>query len=149
MKTAHARALSRPAGALLAAIMLAAAGCSAGGGSTPAGPPGAAHDAAAVSSSGPAVAGRATGPISGRRGSGSRMAWAPSLPRCPHAGGTPAPGRTAGSSGRQARISRSRAAGPGGQAGTVSPAPASCLPPAPVPAKCPRNPRLQLPCREA
>jgi len=45
MKTAHARALSRPAGALLGAIMLAAAGCSAGGGSPPAGPPGAAPKA--------------------------------------------------------------------------------------------------------
>jgi len=148
MRTAHARALSRPAGALLGAVMLAAAGCSAGGGSAPGGPPAAAHDAVAVSSSGRASAGRATGPISGRRGSGSRMAWAPSVPRCPHAAGTPAPGRTAGSSGRQAGVSRSRAADPDGQAGTVSPAPASCLPPAPVPAKCPRNPRVQLPCRK-
>jgi len=148
MKTVHARALSRPAGALLGAIMLAAAGCSAGGGSAPAGPPAAAHDAVAVSSAARASAGRAAGPISGRRGSGSRMAWAPSLPRCPHAAGTPAPGRTAGSAGRQARISRSFAADPGGQAETLSPAPASCLPPAPVRANCPRNPRVLLPCRK-
>jgi len=148
MRTAHARALSRPAGALLGAVMLAAAGCSAGGGSALGGPPRAAHDVVAVSSSGRASADRATGPISGRRGSGSRMAWAPSLPRCPHAAGTAAPGRTAGPSGRQAGVRRSRAAGPDGQARTVSPAPASCLPPAPVPATCPRNPRVQLPCRK-
>jgi hypothetical protein len=147
MKTAHARVLSRLAGALLGAIMLLAAGCSAGGGRAPADPPGAAHDAVAVSSSGHGFTGRTAGPIGGKRGSGSRIAWAPSLPRCSYAAGTPAPGRT-GASGPRASIGRAGATNPSGQAGTVSPAPVSCLRPAPVQAKCPRHPHLLLPCRK-
>jgi hypothetical protein len=152
MTTAHARALSRLAGVLLGAVTLLAAGCSAGGGSGPrAGPAVAAHDAVAVSPSGPAFAGRtpaATGPISGRPGSGSRIAWAPSLPRCSYAAGTPAPGGTGAASGRQARISGVGAAAPGGRAGALRPAPARCIRPAPVPVKCPHTPHLQLPCRK-
>ena len=139
MTTAHGPALSRLAGVLLGAITLLAAGCSAGGGSGPrAGPAVAAHDAVAVSSSGPALAGRAPGttrPVSGRRGSGSRIAWAASLPRCADAAGAPASGRTG-------------ATDPGGRAGTLRPAPARCIRPVPVLAMCPRHPHLLLPCRE-
>ena len=92
MTSAHTRAVSRLAGALLGAITLLAAGCSAAGGARRprADPAVAAHDAVAVSPSGRAFGGRApaaTGPISGRPGSGSRIAWAPSLPRCSYAGG--------------------------------------------------------------
>jgi hypothetical protein len=155
MTTAHARALSRLAGALLGAITLLAAGCSAagGGGGPPASPAVAAHDAVAVSPSGRAIAGRApaaTGPISGRPGRGSRIAWAPSLPRCSYAAGTPAPGGTGAASEGQARISRVGAADLGGRAATLGPAPARCVrpAPAPAPAKCPRNPHLLLPCRK-
>src|SRR5439155_1090062 len=90
----------------------------------------------------------ATVPISGRPGSGSRIAWAPSLPQCSYAAGTPAPGGTGTASGPQARISRAGAADLGGRAGTLRPAPARCVRPAPVPAKCPRNPHLLLPCRK-
>jgi hypothetical protein len=67
MTTAHTRALSRLAGALLGAITLLAAGCAAAGGSggPRADPAVAAHDAVAVSPSGRAFGGRApavTGP---------------------------------------------------------------------------------------
>jgi hypothetical protein len=149
MTTAHARALSRLAGALLGAIMLLAAGCSVGGGSSPqTDPAGTAHDAVAVSSSGRAFADRTAGPIRGRRGSGSRIAWAPSLPRCSYAAGTPGPAPTGAASGRQARISRVGAADLGGRAGFSRPAPAPCVRSAPVPAICPRNPHLMLPCRK-
>ena len=153
MTSAHARAISRLAGALIGALTLLAAGCStAGGGGGPrADPAVAAHDAVAVSPSGRASGGHApaaTGPISGRPGSGSRMAWAPSLPQCSYAAGTPAPGGTGTASGPQARISRAGAADLGGRAGTLRPAPARCVRPAPVPAKCPRNPHLLLPCRK-
>jgi hypothetical protein len=153
MTTAHTRALSRLAGALLGAITLLAAGCSAagGGGGPRADPAVAAHDAVAVSPSGRAFGGRApavTGPISGRPGSGSRIAWVPSLPRCSYAGGTAAPGGTGAALGRQARISQVGAADLGGRAGTLRLAPARCVRPAPVLAKCPRDPHLLLPCRK-
>jgi hypothetical protein len=141
MTTAHAWALSRLAGALLGAVTLLAAGCSAagGGGGHRAGPAVAAHDAVAVSPSAPAFSGRTpapSGPVGGRPGSGSRIAWAPSLPRCSYA-----------PSGRQPRVSGLDAA-PGGRAGTLLPAPVRCVRPAPVPATCPHNPRLLLPCRK-
>jgi hypothetical protein len=150
MTTAHARALSRLAGALLGAVTLLAAGCSAagGGGGHGAGPAVAAHDAVAVSPSAPAFSGRTpapTGPISGRPGSGSRIAWAPSLPRCSYA---PAPGGTGAGAGRQPRISGVDAAAPGGRAETLLPAPARCVRPAPIPATCTHNPHLLLPCRK-
>ena len=153
MTSAHARAISRLAGALIGALTLLAAGCSTadGGGGPRADPAVAAHDAVAVSPSGRASGGyapAATGPISGRPGSGSRIAWAPSLPQCSYAAGTPAPGGTGTASGPQARISRAGAADLGGRAGTLRPGPARCVRPAPVPAKCPRNPHLLLPCRK-
>jgi len=153
MTSAHARAISRLAGALIGALTLLAAGCStAGGGGGPrADRAVAAHDAVAVSPSGRVSGGHAPaaiGPISGRPGSGSRMAWAPSLPQCSYAAGTPAPGGTGTASGPQARISRAGAADLGGRAGTLRPAPARCVRPAPVPAKCPRNPHLLFPCRK-
>ena len=153
MTSAHARAISRLAGALIGALTLLAAGCSAagGGGGPRADPAVAAHDAVAVSPSGRAFGGHAptaTGPISGRPGSGSRIAWTPSLPRCSYAAGTPAPGGTGAASGRQARISRVGPADLSGRAGTLRPTPARCVRPAPVPAKCPRNPHLLFPCRK-
>ena len=149
MTTARAPGVPRLTGTLLGAIMLFAAGCSTGGGGSPGtGPAGTAHDAVAVSSSAHASADRTAGPISGRRGSGSRIAWAPSLPRCSDAAGTPAPARTGAASERQARLSRVGGAGPGGQAAAVRPATASCVRPTPVPAKCPHNPHLMLPCRK-
>jgi len=149
MTTARARAQSRLAGALLGAIMLLAAGCSArGGGSPGTDPAGTAHEAVAVTSSGHAFAGRTAGPIGGRRGSGSRIAWAPSLPRCSYATVAQAEGRTGTASGRQARISRVGAADLSGRAAAVRRATASCVRPAPVAAKCPRNPHALLPCRK-
>jgi len=141
MTTARARAQFRLAGGLLGAVIFLAAGCSAGGGGSPRADPAATADAAvAVSSPGRAIADRTAGPISGRRGSGSRIAWARSLPRCSYAAGAPAPGQ-------QARISRVGAADLGGRAAGVRPATASCVRPAPAAAKCPRNPHLMLPCR--
>jgi len=149
MTTARVRAQFRLAGALLGAVMLLAAGCSAGGGGSPgADPAGTAHAAVAVSSPGRAIADRTAGPISGRRDSGSRIAWAPSLPRCSYAAGAPAPARTGAASGRQARISRVGDADLGGQAAAVHRAMASCVRPAPAAAKCPRNPHVLIPCRE-
>src|SRR5262249_57790069 len=83
MTTARARVQFRLAGALLGAVMLLVAACSAGGGGSPkADPAGTARAAVAVSSPGRAIAGRTAGPISGRRGSGARIAGAPAPPPC-------------------------------------------------------------------
>src|SRR5215472_10537232 len=94
MTTSHVRAVSGRTGALLGAIAVLVTGCAAaGGGSGPrASRAGGTQDTVAASPSGHIAAHRAagtTGPGSVRHGSGSRIAWAPTLPRCAHPVGHP------------------------------------------------------------
>ena len=126
MTAGHVRATAGAAGALAGAIALLVAGCTVAGGDggQRAGRTEAAQDAVAASPSGPdrAYPARAT--------TGSRIAWAPSLPECANAAGTGA------TPGRQAGVSPAGSAGP-------------CVRPAHVPAMCPRHSHQQHPCRDS